>query len=150
MIVTSSEFVRIVIVIVQLAADGVIQIWRNYAPSTLHLMDDLSCEVSSVELTESEKDWLVVNVPHTHPRRADLLTAWRAFDTHVTASHIGVLANVDNNTLHVAGDTRLVRVFDLHTERHVLDMHTHADSPVTSLARDILDSNILYTGTCTY
>jgi len=39
-------------------------------------------------------------------------------------------------TLLVSGDSRVIRVWDAHTENQILDLDTNSDSPVTAIASD--------------
>ncbi|KAG9313880.1 hypothetical protein JVU11DRAFT_4648 [Chiua virens] len=90
------------------SADGIVRLYRNYDPS----LDQGPIQmVSSFRgLTE------VINV-----RRGSGLTLdWKQ----------------SGGSLLVGGDSRIIRVWDAHTESQVLDLETNSESPVTSIISD--------------
>lgn len=105
------------------SSDGVVRIYRNYAPS-----DD---EV------------------HLKEKKPELASSWRAL-THMVASNVNAGMVFDwlqvNGTVLVAGDVRVIRVWNASAETCVCDIPARSGSCVTSLTSDQMTGNIFVAG----
>ncbi|KAI0640244.1 hypothetical protein C8Q77DRAFT_121368 [Trametes polyzona] len=90
------------------AADGMIRLYRNYDPNLC------SGPVQMVSAFRGLNEVLQVK------RGSGVVTDWKQA----------------GGTLLVGGDSRIVRVWDAHTENQVMDLDTNAESPVTALVSD--------------
>ncbi|KAI0327680.1 hypothetical protein GY45DRAFT_1327330 [Cubamyces sp. BRFM 1775] len=90
------------------AADGMIRLYRNYDPNLCN------APVQMVSAFRGLND--VLQVKHG----SGVVTDWKQA----------------GGTLLVGGDSRIVRVWDAHTESQVMDLETNSDSPVTSLTSE--------------
>ncbi|RDX50537.1 hypothetical protein OH76DRAFT_1512681 [Lentinus brumalis] len=95
-------------IILTAAADGMIRLYRNYDPSLC------SGPVQMVSAFRGLSELLPVK------RGSGVITDWKQY----------------GGTLMVGGDSRIIRVWDAHTESQVMDLETNADSPVTALVSD--------------
>lgn len=83
----------------------------------------------------------------------ELFVAWSAFrpEEMLETPRVGLLVDLDCGAspayMYAAGDTRCVRLFDLHAERRVLDVSTVSETSVTSLAHDPAERSSFYAGT---
>ncbi|RPD64751.1 hypothetical protein L227DRAFT_540999 [Lentinus tigrinus ALCF2SS1-6] len=96
------------------AADGMIRLYRNYDPSLC------SGPVQMVSAFRGLNEVLHVK------RGSGVITDWKQ----------------SGGTLMVGGDSRIIRVWDAHTESQVMDLDTNAESPVTALASDSGSSSV--------
>lgn len=105
------------------SSDGVVRIYRHYAPS-----DDEA---------------------HLPERRPELASSWRAL-THMVASNVNAGMVFDwlqvNGTVLVAGDVRVIRVWNASAETCVCDIPARSGSCVTSLTSDQMTGNIFVAG----
>ncbi|ROV93854.1 hypothetical protein VMCG_08829 [Cytospora schulzeri] len=103
------------------SSDGVIRIYRNYAPD-----DD-----------------------EAHLKKPELASSWRAL-THMVASNINSGMVFDwlqvNGTVLVAGDVRVIRVWNASSETCLMDIPARSGSCVTSLTSDQMTGNIFVAG----
>lgn len=103
------------------SSDGVIRIYRNYAPS-----DD-----------------------EAHLKKPELASSWRAL-THMVASNVNSGMVFDwqqvNGTVLVAGDVRVIRVWNAGHETCVMDIPARSGSCVTSLTSDQMTGSIFVAG----
>lgn len=103
------------------SSDGVIRIYRNYAP------DD----------------------NEAHLKKPELASSWRAL-THMVASNINSGMVFDwlqvNGTVLVAGDVRTIRVWNASSETCVMDIPARSGSCVTSLTSDQMTGNMFVAG----
>ncbi|KAF8131557.1 hypothetical protein EV363DRAFT_1398647 [Boletus edulis] len=100
------------------SADGIVRLYRNYDPT----LDQGPLQmVSSLRgLTE------LINVR----RGSGLITDWKQC----------------GGSLLVGGDSRIIRVWDAHTESQVLDLETNSESSVTSITSDNGSSSTFIAG----
>ncbi|EKM61656.1 uncharacterized protein PHACADRAFT_248390 [Phanerochaete carnosa HHB-10118-sp] len=105
--ITSLHFINEEIggIILTGAADGIVRMYRNYDP-------DLSG--SPVQMVSSFRG---LNEVLRMKRGAGLITEWKQ----------------QGGTLLVGGDSRMVRVWDAHTESSIMDIDTQEESPITSM-----------------
>ncbi|KAI0778960.1 raptor N-terminal caspase like domain-containing protein [Trametes elegans] len=96
------------------AADGMIRLYRNYDPKLS------SGPVQMVSAFRGLNEVLQVK------RGSGVVTDWKQA----------------GGTLLVGGDSRIVRVWDAHTESQVMDLDTNAESPITALASDSGSSSL--------
>ncbi|KAI0814821.1 hypothetical protein BC629DRAFT_1467282 [Irpex lacteus] len=96
------------------AADGIVRLYRNYDP-------DVSS--SSVQMVSSFRG---LNELQRMKRGTGLITDWKQGSGH----------------LLVGGDSRIIRVWDAHTEISIMDIETNADSPITAMASEDSGSKI--------
>ncbi|PSR85765.1 raptor N-terminal caspase like domain-domain-containing protein [Coniella lustricola] len=103
------------------SSDGVIRIYRHYAPG-----DD-----------------------EAHFKKPELASSWRAL-THMVASNVNSGMVFDwlqvNGTVLVAGDVRVIRVWNASAETCVMDIPARSGSCVTSLTSDQMTGNIFVAG----
>jgi len=90
------------------SADGVVRLYRNY---------DLEAAQGPVQMVSSFRG---LNEVIQMTKGSGLIMDWKQ----------------SGGSLLVAGDSRIIRVWDVHTETQVLDLETNADSPVTSMMSD--------------
>ncbi|TBU58181.1 hypothetical protein BD310DRAFT_879568 [Dichomitus squalens] len=90
------------------AADGMIRLYRNYDPNLC------SGSVQMVSAFRGLNEVLQVK------RGSGVITDWKQ----------------SGGTLLVGGDSRIIRVWDAHTESQVMDLDTNAESPITALVSD--------------
>ncbi|EIW63818.1 ubiquitin-binding TORC1 subunit KOG1 [Trametes versicolor FP-101664 SS1] len=90
------------------AADGMIRLYRNYDPNLCN------GPVQMVSAFRGLNEVLQVK------RGSGVVTDWKQ----------------SGGTLLVGGDSRIVRVWDAHTESQMMDLDTNAESPVTALMSD--------------
>ncbi|KAI0829041.1 hypothetical protein BC628DRAFT_1362076 [Trametes gibbosa] len=100
------------------AADGMIRLYRNYDPNLCN------GPVQMVSAFRGLNE--VLNVK----RGSGVVTDWKQ----------------TGGTLLVGGDSRIVRVWDAHTESQVMDLETNAESPVTALMSDTGSSSTFLAG----
>ncbi|KAL1865889.1 Target of rapamycin complex 1 subunit kog1 [Diaporthe australafricana] len=105
------------------SSDGVIRMYRNYAPS-----DDEA---------------------HLKNKKPELASSWRAL-THMVASNVNSGMVFDwlqvNGTVLVAGDVRMIRVWNASSETCIMDIPARSGSCVTSLTSDQMTGNIFVAG----
>lgn len=105
------------------SSDGVIRMYRNYAPS-----DDEA---------------------HLKNKKPELASSWRAL-THMVASNVNSGMVFDwlqvNGTVLVAGDVRVIRVWNASSETCIMDIPARSGSCVTSLTSDQMTGNIFVAG----
>lgn len=105
------------------SSDGVIRMYRNYAPS-----DDEA---------------------HLKSKKPELASSWRAL-THMVASNVNSGMVFDwlqvNGTVLVAGDVRVIRVWNASSETCIMDIPARSGSCVTSLTSDQMTGNIFVAG----
>ena len=148
--------------------DGSVRIWRNYAPGDrLSNAAQMGFDMHPALGRSNSADWAVVDSALGSTRDAsdsaasgsetgagspDLFVAWSAFrpEEMLETPRVGLLVDLDCAAspayLHAAGDTRSVRLFDLHAERRVLDVPTASETSVTSLAHDPSERTSFYAG----
>ncbi|KAI0756148.1 hypothetical protein C8Q80DRAFT_1115762 [Daedaleopsis nitida] len=97
------------------AADGMIRLYRNYDPSLCN------GPVQMVSAFRGLNEVLQVK------RGSGIITDWKQ----------------SGGTLLVGGDSRIIRVWDAHTESQVMDLDTNAESPITALVSDNGSSTFL-------
>ncbi|KAI0673943.1 hypothetical protein C8Q78DRAFT_662134 [Trametes maxima] len=90
------------------AADGMIRLYRNYDPNLCN------GPVQMVSAFRGLNEVLQVK------RGSGVVTDWKQ----------------SGGTLLAGGDSRIIRVWDAHTESQVMDIDTNAESPITALASD--------------
>ncbi|EPS99346.1 hypothetical protein FOMPIDRAFT_1124614, partial [Fomitopsis schrenkii] len=95
-------------IILTAAADGVVRLYRNYDPSLSN---------GPVQMVSSFRG---TNEVLQMQRGSGVITDWRQ----------------TGGTLLVGGDSRVVRVWDAHTESQVMDLETNSDSPITAMVSD--------------
>ncbi|KAL6307817.1 hypothetical protein BKA93DRAFT_767971 [Sparassis latifolia] len=95
------------------AADGVIRLYRNYDPAVCN---------GHVQMVSSFRG---LNEVIQMPRSSGVVTEWKQ----------------NGGNLLVSGSSRIVRVWDAHTESQVVDLDTNSDSPVTALVCDVGSSH---------
>ncbi|KAI0770609.1 raptor N-terminal caspase like domain-containing protein [Fomes fomentarius] len=96
------------------AADGMIRLYRNYDPSLC------SGPVQMVSAFRGLNKVLQVY------RGSGVITDWKQA----------------GGTLMVGGDSRIVHVWDAHTESQLMDIDTDAESPITTLVSDSGSSSV--------
>ncbi|KZT01152.1 WD40 repeat-like protein [Laetiporus sulphureus 93-53] len=101
-------------IILTAAADGIVRLYRNY---------DTSVTKDPVQMVSSFRG---VNEMLPVERGSGLVTDWK---------QIG-------GSLLIGGDSRVIRMWDAHTESQVNDLETNSDSPVTALASDEGSSSV--------
>lgn len=77
--------------------------------------------------------------PATSDTPVQMVSAYRGLNDIVRMQRgSGVVVNWKQagGFLHVSGDTRIIRVWDAHTETQLLDLATREESPVTALASE--------------
>ncbi|KAH8094700.1 hypothetical protein BXZ70DRAFT_975660 [Cristinia sonorae] len=87
------------------AADGVIRLFRNYDPAV---------STGPVQMVSAFRG---INEMVKVKRGAGVITSWKQ----------------SGGYLFVGGDSRVIRVWDAHTESQVMDIDTSCDSPLTSM-----------------
>ncbi|TCD64747.1 hypothetical protein EIP91_003669 [Steccherinum ochraceum] len=87
------------------AADGVVRLFRNYDPAV---------SSGSVQMVSSFRG---LNEVLKVKRGSGVVTSWKQ----------------SGGLLLVGGDSRIVRVWDAHTESQLMDIDTNCDSPLTAL-----------------
>lgn len=106
------------------SSDGVVRIYRNYAPS-----DD--------------------EAHLSHNKKPELASSWRAL-THMVASNVNAGMVFDwlqvNGTVLVAGDVRVIRVWNASAETCVCDIPARSGSCVTSITSDQMTGNMFVAG----
>ncbi|KIK81985.1 hypothetical protein PAXRUDRAFT_832495 [Paxillus rubicundulus Ve08.2h10] len=100
------------------SADGVVRLYRNYDP----IPDQGPLQMVSSFRGLNE----MINVR----RGSGLIMDWKQ----------------SGGSLLVGGDSRIIRVWDAHSESQVLDLETDSESPVTSLASDHGSSSTFVAG----
>ncbi|KAL4247407.1 WD repeat RAPTOR family protein [Abortiporus biennis] len=90
------------------AADGIVRLYRNYDPAVS------SGPVQMVSSFRGLNEVLRVK------KGSGVVTSWKQSGGH----------------LMVGGDSRIIRVWDAHTESQQMDLDTDSDSPVTCMASD--------------
>ncbi|KAI0931160.1 hypothetical protein AcV5_005293 [Taiwanofungus camphoratus] len=90
------------------AADGVIRLYRNYDPSLSN---------SGAQMVSSFRGANEVIQVH---RGSGVVTDWKQ----------------SGGSLFVGGDSRIIRIWDAHTESQVMDLDTNSESPVTAIVSD--------------
>ncbi|KZV72684.1 hypothetical protein PENSPDRAFT_750813 [Peniophora sp. CONT] len=90
------------------SADGMIKLYRNYDPATS------DTPVQMVSAYRGLNDIIRI------PRGSGVVVNWKQA----------------GGFLHISGDTRIIRVWDAHTETQLLDLATRQESPVTTLASE--------------
>ncbi|KAI8980557.1 hypothetical protein BD414DRAFT_492558 [Trametes punicea] len=101
-------------IILTAAADGMIRLYRNYDPNLSN------GPVQMVSAFRGLNEVLQVK------RGSGVVTDWKQA----------------GGTLLVGGDSRIVRVWDAHTESQVMDLDTNAESPVSALTSDSGSSSV--------
>ncbi|TFY55214.1 hypothetical protein EVJ58_g8388 [Rhodofomes roseus] len=105
-------------IILTAAADGVVRLYRNYDPSLSN------GPLQMVSSFRGANEVLQVQ------RGSGVITDWRQ----------------TGGTLLVGGDSRVIRVWDAHTESQVMDLETNSDSPVTAMVSDYGSVNTFLAG----
>ncbi|KIJ66511.1 hypothetical protein HYDPIDRAFT_109558 [Hydnomerulius pinastri MD-312] len=100
------------------SSDGVVRLYRNYDPT----LDQGPLQMVSSFRGLNE----MINVR----RGSGLIMDWKQ----------------SGGSLLVGGDSRIIRVWDAHTESQVLDLETNSESPVTSIASDHGSSSTFIAG----
>ncbi|KAH9948210.1 hypothetical protein B0H21DRAFT_890681 [Amylocystis lapponica] len=95
------------------AADGVIRLYRNYDPNLSN------GPVQMVSSFRGQTELLQLQ------RGSGVITDWKQ----------------SGGSLLVGGDSRIIRVWDAHTESPLMDLDTNSDSPVTGIASDVGSSS---------
>ncbi|TFY81020.1 hypothetical protein EWM64_g2987 [Hericium alpestre] len=108
--ITSVQFINQDVggIILVSSADGMIRLYRNYDPATSN---------TPVQMVSSFRGL------------SDLVQMRRGSGVVVNWKQSG-------GSLLVGGDSRIIRVWDAHTESQLLDIETHADSPVTAITSE--------------
>ncbi|KAJ3557772.1 hypothetical protein NM688_g1286 [Phlebia brevispora] len=104
-------------IILTAAADGIIRLFRNYDPAI---------STDPVQMVSSFRG---LNEVVRMRRGVGVITAWKQ----------------TGGNLLVGGDSRIIRVWDAHTEAQLLDIDTNSDSPVTAIACADRDSSLFLT-----
>ncbi|EPQ60061.1 WD40 repeat-like protein [Gloeophyllum trabeum ATCC 11539] len=95
-------------IILATSADGVVRLYRNYDPAlTSQPVQMVSSFRGLNELVQTK-------------RGSGVITDWKQ----------------NGGSLMVGGDSRVIRVWDAHTESLLMDLETKSDSPITSMASD--------------
>ncbi|KAI0271448.1 raptor N-terminal caspase like domain-containing protein [Gloeopeniophorella convolvens] len=97
------------------SADGMIRLYRNYDPATSNT--DVQMVSAFRGLSE------IVSMR----RGSGVVVDWKQ----------------SGGFLLVGGDSRIIRVWDAHTEAQLLDLETNSDSPVTAIASERGPSSVL-------
>jgi len=97
------------------SADGMIRLYRNYDPAL---------DQGPVQMVSSFRG---LNGMVQMKQGSGIILDWKQ----------------SGGTLLVGGDSRIIRVWDAHTEDHVLDLDTNSDSPVTSIVSEHGSSTFL-------
>ncbi|TFK56405.1 hypothetical protein OE88DRAFT_12946 [Heliocybe sulcata] len=95
-------------IILASSSDGVVRLYRNYDPSVTS---------APVQMVSSFRG---LNELVQTRRGSGVITDWKQ----------------NGGFLMVGGDSRVIRVWDAHTESLLMDLETKSDSPVTSIASD--------------
>ncbi|KAI6015651.1 raptor N-terminal caspase like domain-containing protein [Pisolithus marmoratus] len=90
------------------SADGIVRLYRNYDPA----LDQGPLQMVSSFRALDEMISL--------RRGSGIIMDWKQL----------------GGSLLVGGDSRIIRIWDAHTELHVLNLETHSESPVTAIASD--------------
>ncbi|KAI0033846.1 hypothetical protein K488DRAFT_77642 [Vararia minispora EC-137] len=118
--ITSAQFINQDVggLVLISSADGMIRLYRNYDPATS-------------------------NTP------VQMVSAFRGLNDIVRMQRgSGAVINWKQagGFLHISGDTRIIRVWDAHTETQLLDMATKSDSPVTTISSENGPSSTVIAG----
>ncbi|KAI9513093.1 hypothetical protein F5148DRAFT_1273335 [Russula earlei] len=97
------------------SADGMIRLYRNYDPATS------SSEVQMVSAFRGLSEIISMR------RGTGVIVDWKQA----------------GGFLLIGGDSRIIRVWDAHTEAQLLDLETNSDSPVTAIASERGPSSVL-------
>ncbi|CCM02264.1 uncharacterized protein FIBRA_04347 [Fibroporia radiculosa] len=100
-------------IILTAASDGVIRLYRNYDPSSSN---------GPVQMVSSFRG---ANEVLQLSRGSGVVTDWRQ----------------SGGSLMVGGDSRIIRVWDAHTESQVMDLYTNSESPLTAIVSDEASSS---------
>lgn len=100
------------------SADGIVRLYRNYDPLAVQ---------GPVQMVSAFRG---LNEVVQMKRGSGLITDWKQ----------------TGGTLLVGGDSRIIRVWDAHTETQVVDLDTNAESPVTSMMSDYGSSSTFVAG----
>ncbi|KAH9056937.1 raptor N-terminal caspase like domain-containing protein [Lactarius vividus] len=100
------------------SADGMIRLYRNYDPATSNT------DVQMVSAFRGLSEIISVR------RGSGVVVDWKQA----------------GGFLLVGGDSRIIRVWDAHTEAQLLDLETNSDSPVTAIASERGPSSVLLAG----
>ncbi|KAH7911589.1 raptor N-terminal caspase like domain-containing protein [Hygrophoropsis aurantiaca] len=100
------------------AADGVVRLYRNYDPSL---------NQGPLQMVSSFRG---LNEMIQIRRGSGLVMDWKQ----------------SGGSLLIGGDSRIIRVWDAHTESQVLDLETNSESPVTAIASDHGSSSTFIAG----
>ncbi|KAH7920933.1 hypothetical protein BV22DRAFT_765532 [Leucogyrophana mollusca] len=100
------------------AADGIVRLYRNYDPSL---------NQGPLQMVSSFRG---LNEMIQVRRGSGLVMDWKQ----------------SGGSLLVGGDSRIIRVWDAHTESQVLDLETNSESPVTAIASDHGSSSTFIAG----
>ncbi|KAA1478089.1 hypothetical protein DENSPDRAFT_934104 [Dentipellis sp. KUC8613] len=108
--ITSVQFINQDVggIILVSSADGMIRLYRNYDPATSN---------SSVQMVSAFRGL------------GEIIQMRRGTGVVVDWKQSG-------GSLLVGGDSRIIRIWDAHTESQLLDLETNAESPVTSIRSD--------------
>ncbi|KAL4070418.1 raptor N-terminal caspase like domain-containing protein [Scleroderma citrinum] len=90
------------------SADGIVRLYRNYDPTL---------EQGPLQMVSSFR---ALNEMVNVRRGSGIIMDWKQ----------------SGGSLVVGGDSRIIRVWDAHTELHVLNLETNSESPVTSIMSD--------------
>ncbi|KAH7886310.1 hypothetical protein F5I97DRAFT_1879356 [Phlebopus sp. FC_14] len=100
------------------SADGIVRLYRNY---------DSTVDQGPVQMVSSFRG---LNVMINVRRGSGLIMDWKQ----------------SGGSLLVGGDSKIIRVWDAHTESQVLDLETNAESPVTYITSDYGSSSTFIAG----